>query len=160
MSCNDLICIFKFGLLLNFIAHNSQGILCSKYIVTLIRSRSITTGWFNNNKFLEAIKLSLHQPSSKARRNHKLVCSNIYIIANQSYIAKLTFRIKLLLFTYKIANNFVVLLVFHFAKMDLLLSYTVCRPFWDWILYFLSGCILLEGHYILKNSILCHTRQR
>jgi hypothetical protein len=129
MSCNDLICIFKFGLLLNFIAHNSQGILCSKYIVTLIRSRSITTGLFNNNKFLEAIKLSLHQPSSKARRNHKLVCSNIYIIANQSYIAKLTFRMKLLLFTYKIANNFVVLLVFHFAKMDLLLSYTVCRPF-------------------------------
>ena len=159
MSCNDLICIFKFGLLLNFIAHNSQGILCSKYIVTLIRSRSITTGLFNNNKFLEAIKLSLHQPSSKARRNHKLVCSNIYIIANQSYIAKLTFRMKLLLFTYKIANNFVVLLVFHFAKMDLLLSYTVCRPFWDWTLYFLSGYILLEGHYILKNSVLCHTRQ-
>ena len=137
MSCNDLICIFKFGLLLNFIAHNSQGILCSKYIVTLIRSRSITTGLFNNNKFLEAIKLSLHQPSSKPRRNHKLVCSNIYIIANQSYIAKLTFRLKLLLFTYKIGNNFVVLLVFHFAKMDLFLSYTVCRPFWDWTLYFL-----------------------
>ena len=109
--------------------------------------------------FLEAIKLSLHPTSSKAIRNYTLVCPNIYIIANQSYIAKLTFRLKLLLFTYKIANNFVVLLVFHFAKMDLLLSYTVCRPFWDWTLYFLSGCILLEGHYILKNSVLCHTRQ-
>jgi hypothetical protein len=78
---------------------------------------------------LEAIKLSLHPTSFKARRNHTLVCSNIYIIANQSYIAKITFRLKLLLFTYKIGNNFVVMLVFDFAKMELLLTYAVWRPF-------------------------------
>ena len=107
--------------------------------------------------FLEAIKLSLHPTSSKAIRNYTLVCPNIYIIANQSYIAKITFRLKLLFFTYKIGNNFVVL--FDFAKMELLLTYAVWRPFWDWTLYSLSGCILLEGHYMLKNSVLGHARQ-
>ena len=81
--------------------------------------------------FLEAIKLSLHPTSSKARRNDTIVCSNIYIIANQSYISKITFRLKLLLFTYKIGNNFVVLLVFDFVKMELLLTYAVWLPFWD-----------------------------
>ena len=94
MSCNDLICIFKFGFLVNFIAHNSQGVLCSKHIITLITSRPITTGLMNHNKFFRKKKLSLHPTSSKARRNHKLVCSNVSIMANRSYIAKITFRLK------------------------------------------------------------------
>ena len=51
MSCNVLICIFKFGVLMNFIAHNSQVILCSKHIITLITSRPITTDLMNHNKF-------------------------------------------------------------------------------------------------------------
>ena len=82
MSCNDLSCIFKFGLLLIFIAPNSQAILYSKHFITLITSRSIKTGLLNHNKFLETIKLSLHPTSSTARRNHILVYSNISIITN------------------------------------------------------------------------------
>ena len=125
VSCWILLRIIRKGyFVLNILSHSSEVDQLQQVYSIII-------------SFLEAIKLSLHPTSSKARRNHKLVCSNIYIIANQSYIAKLTFRLKLLLFTYKIGNNFVVLLVFHFAKMDLFLSYTVCRPFWDWTLYFL-----------------------
>ena len=83
---------------------NSQGILCSKHIVTLITSnRLIKTGLMNHNKFLERIKLSLHPTSSKARRNHTLVCSNVSIIPNQSYISKITFRLKLLFSHIKLA---------------------------------------------------------
>ena len=38
----------------------------------------------------------MHPTSSKARRNHTLVISNVSIITSQSYIAKITFRLKLL----------------------------------------------------------------
>ena len=49
--------------------------------------------------------------------------------------------------------------MFDFDKMELLLTYAVWSPFSDWTLSSLSVCILLEGHYILKNSVLGPARQ-
>ena len=133
MSCNDLICIFKFGLLLNFIAHNSRGIHCSKHIITLITSRSIKTGLLNHNNFLETIKLSLHPTSSTARRNHILVYSNVSIITNQSYIAKITFRLKFL---------------FSHIKLAIILLSSLCLILPKWSCYWpmLFGVLSQTGH--------------
>ena len=133
MSCNDLSCIFKFGLLLIFIAPNSQAILYSKHFITLITSRSIKTGLLNHNKFLETIKLSLHPTSSTARRNHILVYSNVSIITNQSYIAKITFRLKFL---------------FSHIKLAIILLSSLCLILPKWSCYWpmLFGVLSQTGH--------------
>ena len=120
---------------------NSQGILCSKHIVTLITSnRLIKTGLMNHNKFSERIKLSLHPTSSKVRRNHTLVCSNISIIPNQSYISKITFRLKLL---------------FSHIKLAIILLSCLCLILPKWSCYWpmLYGVLSETGHCTLFHGV-------
>ena len=84
VSCWILLRIIRKGyFVLNILSHSSEVDQLQQVYSIII-------------SFLEAIKLSLHPTSSKARRNHTLVISNVSIITSQSYIAKITFRLKLL----------------------------------------------------------------
>ena len=88
--------------------------------------------------FLEAIKLSLHPTSSKAIRNYTLVCPNIYIIANQSYIAKLTFWL---------------MYCFSHIKLAIILLSCLILPNWSCYWPMLFGVLSETGHCTLFQGV-------
>ena len=155
MSCNDFMCIFKFGFLVNFIAHNQQGILCSKHIFTLIRSRPITTGLINHNKFFRNNSIIAPNFIQSQKKSHTCVFQCLHHCKLKLH-RKNHFQTEVVVFLIKLA---IILLSWlcYFSKMELLLTYALWSPFLNWTFSSLSGCILLEGHYILKNSVLGQT---